>query len=90
MTLPVKDDKVSLRCSQQPTTIITTPTMDQYVQYATTSQLPTLITISFLLGLGKGGVPGLATVATAATVLTAPTDVVGGLGESHQEHIIIL
>ena len=54
--------------------------MEQYVAQATT-QLPTLIGISLLLGLGKGGVPGLATVATAATVLTAPPDVVGGLGE---------
>lgn len=55
--------------------------MEQYVQHATAAQLPTLIGISLLLGLGKGGVPGLATVATAATVLTAPPDVVGGLGE---------
>ena len=55
--------------------------MEQYVQHATAAQLPTLIGISLLLGLGKGGVPGLATVATAATVLTAPPDVVGGLGD---------
>ena len=55
--------------------------MEQYVQHATTHQLPTLVTISLLLGLGKGGVPGLATVATAATVLTAPEGVAGGLGE---------
>lgn len=42
-------------------------------------QLHTLAFIAFILGLGKGGVPGLATVATAATVLTAPSDVRGGL-----------
>lgn len=55
--------------------------MDEYVQHATAQQLPTLIAISLLLGLGKGGVPGLATVATAATVLTAPPNVNGGLGK---------
>ena len=33
-----------------------------------------------MLGLGKGGVPGFATVATAATVATSPTNIVGGLG----------
>lgn len=58
--------------------------MDDYVKVATAlppnGQLPTLIGIALILGLGKGGVPGLATVATAATVLTAPTNVTGGLG----------
>ncbi|KAL7529491.1 hypothetical protein ACHAXR_005931 [Thalassiosira sp. AJA248-18] len=58
--------------------------MDDYVKVATalppTGQLPTLIGIALILGLGKGGVPGLATVATAATVLTAPSNVPGGLG----------
>jgi hypothetical protein len=62
-------------------TQIHTKRMDQYVNHATTHQLPTLISISLILGLGKGGVPGLATIATAATVLTAPENVVGGLGE---------
>lgn len=43
-------------------------------------QLPLLVGIAALLGLGKGGVPGLATVATAATVATSPTNIPGGLG----------
>lgn len=43
-------------------------------------QLPLLIGIAALLGLGKGGVPGFATVATAATVATSPTQIPGGLG----------
>jgi hypothetical protein len=63
--------------------------MEQYVQHAT-AQLPTLICISLLLGLGKGGVPGLATVATAATVLTAPSEVPGGLGEFDRVRWIVL
>ena len=58
--------------------------MDDYVKLATalppSGQLHTLIGIALILGLGKGGVPGLATIATAATVLTAPSTVVGGLG----------
>jgi uncharacterized membrane protein YfcA len=54
--------------------------MEEYVQYGTSSQLPTLVIISLLLGLGKGGVPALATIATAATVLTAPTHIPNGLG----------
>jgi len=58
--------------------------MDEYVSYASTlppdGQLLTLLGIALILGLGKGGVPGLATVATAATVLTAPSQVTGGLG----------
>jgi uncharacterized membrane protein YfcA len=43
-------------------------------------QLGLLIFIAILLGLGKGGVPGFATVATAATVATSPTNIPGGLG----------
>ena len=43
--------------------------MDEYVSYASTlppdGQLLTLLSTAFVLGLGKGGVPGLATVATA-------------------------
>mmetsp|Transcript_18770 Transcript_18770/g.33775 ORF Transcript_18770/g.33775 Transcript_18770/m.33775 type:complete len:359 (-) Transcript_18770:469-1545(-) len=58
--------------------------MDDYVKLASSlppsGQLHTLIGIALILGLGKGGVPGLATVATAATVLTAPSNVTGGLG----------
>src|SRR6056300_583735 len=54
--------------------------MEEYVDYASTKQLPTLIAISLILGLGKGGVPGVATMATAATVLTAPTHIDNGLG----------
>jgi hypothetical protein len=51
-----------------------TAVMEQYVDYASTKQLPTLIVISLILGLGKGGLPGVATMATAATVLTACVD----------------
>mmetsp|Transcript_30851 Transcript_30851/g.65189 ORF Transcript_30851/g.65189 Transcript_30851/m.65189 type:complete len:141 (+) Transcript_30851:276-698(+) len=58
--------------------------MDDYVKVASTlpptGQLHTLIGIALILGLGKGGVPGLATIATAATVLTAPSNIPGGLG----------
>ena len=58
--------------------------MDEYVAQALAlppdGQLPTLLGIALILGLGKGGVPGLATVATAATVLTSPSSVSGGLG----------
>jgi len=58
--------------------------MDEYVAQAHAlppdGQLPTLLGIALILGLGKGGVPGLATVATAATVLTAPSSIPGGLG----------
>jgi len=43
-------------------------------------RLPLLIGIAALLGLGKGGVPGFATVATAMTVATSPTNIPGGLG----------
>jgi hypothetical protein len=46
--------------------------MAAYVEQAwsMTGQLPLLIGIAALLGLGKGGVPGFATMATAATVAT--------------------
>mmetsp|Transcript_15018 Transcript_15018/g.22513 ORF Transcript_15018/g.22513 Transcript_15018/m.22513 type:complete len:346 (+) Transcript_15018:125-1162(+) len=54
--------------------------MEEYVQHGTSSQLPTLVVISLFLGMGKGGVPGLATIATAATVVTAPTHIPNGLG----------
>lgn len=58
--------------------------MDEYVSYSSTlppdGQLLTLLSIAFVLGLGKGGVPGFATVATAATVLTAPSQILSGLG----------
>ena len=54
--------------------------MEEYVQYGKSSQLPTLIIVSLFLGMGKGGCPGLATIATAATVLTAPTHIPNGLG----------
>lgn len=54
--------------------------MEAYVQYGTSSQLPTLVIISLFLGMGKGGVPGLATIATAATVVTAPSHIPNGLG----------
>ena len=39
--------------------------MDEYVRQASSlppaGQLPTLVGIALILGLGKGGVPGLAT-----------------------------
>ena len=54
--------------------------MEEYVRYGTSTQLPTLVAISLFLGLGKGGVPGLATIATAATVVTAPTQIPNGMG----------
>mmetsp|Transcript_17938 Transcript_17938/g.38910 ORF Transcript_17938/g.38910 Transcript_17938/m.38910 type:complete len:339 (+) Transcript_17938:90-1106(+) len=58
--------------------------MDEYISQAVSlppdGQLHILVGIALILGLGKGGVPGLATVATAATVLTAPSDISGGLG----------
>lgn len=55
--------------------------MDEYLVQAWSidGQLPLLIGIAAILGLGKGGVPGLATVATALTVLTAPSTVPSGL-----------
>lgn len=56
--------------------------MAEYIAQAWSlqGQLPLLIAIAALLGLGKGGVPGFATVATAATVATSPTYIPGGLG----------
>ena len=68
--------------------------MDEYVAQALAlppdGQLPTLLGIALILGLGKGGVPGLATVATAATVLTAPSSVSGGLGYAVAMQVPIL
>eukprot|EP00729_Bicosta_minor_P007751 gene7751-8717_t len=56
--------------------------MEEYVKQGISldGQLPLLLFIAAIMGLGKGGVPGFATVATALTVVTAPTSVVGGLG----------
>lgn len=54
--------------------------MSAFVDESWSSRLPLLIGIAALLGLGKGGVPGFATVATAATVATSPTNIPGGLG----------
>lgn len=56
--------------------------MEAYLSQAWSiqGQLPLLIGIAALLGLGKGGVPGFATVATAATVATSPQHIPGGLG----------
>ena len=51
--------------------------MDAYVATASNDQFILLMFIATVLGLGKGGVPGFATIATAATVATAPP---GGLG----------
>jgi len=55
--------------------------MAAYVAQASSanSQLPLLIFIAAIMGLGKGGVPGFATIATALTVTTAPL-ITGGLG----------
>lgn len=55
--------------------------MEEYLAQAWSphGQFFLLIGIAAITGLGKGGVPGLATVATALTVLTAPADVPGGL-----------
>lgn len=64
-------------------TTISISSMEDYVAYASSmgifndGQLLMLICIAAIMGLGKGGVPGFATVATAATVMTAPQ---GGLG----------
>ena len=56
--------------------------MEAYVAQASDmhGQLFLLIGIAAIMGLGKGGVPGFATIATAATVATAPLTVSGGLG----------
>jgi uncharacterized membrane protein YfcA len=45
-------------------------------------QLLLLVFVSAIMGLGKGGVPGFATIATALVVATAPETVSGGLGYS--------
>lgn len=62
--------------------IVKQDAMTAYLEQAWSlqGQLPLLIGIAALLGLGKGGVPGFATVATAATVATSPTNIPGGLG----------
>ena len=56
--------------------------MDAYISQASDihGQLLLLLFLSMVLGLGKGGVPGFATVAIALTVATAPTNIAGGLG----------
>lgn len=56
--------------------------MDAYVNQASdiNGQLILLILIAATMGLGKGGVPGFATIATALTVSTAPISITGGLG----------
>lgn len=56
--------------------------MDAYVAQAIdlNGQLVLLIFIAAIMGLGKGGVPGFATIATALTVTTAPIAITGGLG----------
>jgi len=56
--------------------------MEEYVEQASEfgsqdGQAWTLVGIALILGLGKGGVPGFATVATAATVVTAPQGALG-------------
>jgi uncharacterized membrane protein YfcA len=45
-------------------------------------QLLLLVFVSAIMGLGKGGVPGFATIATALVVATAPETVSGGLAYS--------
>ena len=56
--------------------------MEAYINQASSlnGQLLLLIAIAIILGLGKGGVPGFATVAPALTVATAPMNISGGLG----------
>uniref|UniRef100_A0A7S4MF93 Membrane transporter protein n=1 Tax=Odontella aurita TaxID=265563 RepID=A0A7S4MF93_9STRA len=56
--------------------------MEEYVSQASSvhGQLPLLVFLAAVMGLGKGGVPGFATVATAVTVATAPPSISGGLG----------
>jgi len=53
-------------------------------------QLLLLISIAAIMGLGKGGVPGFATIATALTVTTAPLTIVGGLGYAVSLQVPIL
>lgn len=66
--------------------------MQAYIDQASdiNGQLILLIVISIILGLGKGGVPGFATVATALTVATAPLKVKGGLGYAVSLQVPIL
>jgi uncharacterized membrane protein YfcA len=66
--------------------------MEAYIKQASdiNSQLILLISISLILGLGKGGVPGFATVATALTVATAPLNVDGGLAYAVSLQVPIL
>jgi uncharacterized membrane protein YfcA len=54
--------------------------IQQYLNYAWDEQLFLLIGVAAFLGLGKGGVPGLSAIATAATVATSPQHIPGGLG----------
>ena len=66
--------------------------MDAYISQASdiNGQLILLIFIALILGLGKGGVPGFATVATALTVATAPMNIIGGLGYAVSLQVPIL
>jgi len=66
--------------------------MVAYVAQAsvTSGQLLILMFIAAIMGLGKGGVPGFATIATALTVTTAPLTVVGGLGYAVSLQVPIL
>jgi uncharacterized membrane protein YfcA len=66
--------------------------MNAYISQASdiNGQLVLLIFIAAILGLGKGGVPGFATVATALTVATAPLDISGGLGYAVSLQVPIL
>ena len=66
--------------------------MDAYITQASdiNGQLILLIFISIILGLGKGGVPGFATIATALTVATAPMNITGGLGYAVSLQVPIL
>ena len=54
--------------------------IQQYLNYAWNEQLFLLIGLATFLGLGKGGVPGLSAITTAATVATSPQHIPGGLG----------
>ena len=56
--------------------------MEAYVAFASSinGQLPLLIFLAAVMGLGKGGVPGFATIATALCVATAPLHIPSGLG----------
>jgi len=58
-----------------------TDNMNKFVDLASDfhGQLPILVFLSALMGLGKGGVPGFATISTALVVATALENVEGGL-----------